>query len=124
MGTPMHVLWECPAVQRFWVHVMDTVSDLVGRRFAVEPALLLLHDDSRFKITETERKLWLAGMTAAKKITVSRWLPPHRLSIKHWLQTLLDVICLEWSSATIYNARPRTVEMWEKAAEDVKRPLS
>ncbi len=84
----------------------------------MEPALLL-NDDYRFKITETERKLWLAGMTTAKKIKVSR-----SITIKHWLQTLLDVIYRECLSARINNAKPRTLEMWEKAAEDVKRLLS
>lgn len=65
VGTLMHVLWECPDVQRFWVNVMDKLSGLVRRRFPMEPDLLLLNDVSRFKITETERKLRLAGMTAA-----------------------------------------------------------
>ena len=91
-GTLMHVLWECPDVQRLWVKVVDKVSDLVGMKLPLEPALLLLNDDSRIKIAEIERKLWLAGMTAAKKIIVLRWLPPHQLSIKHWLQALLEVI--------------------------------
>ena len=122
MGTLMHVLWECPDVQRFQVKVVDKVSDLVGRKFPLEPALL--NDDSRFKIAEIERKLWLAGMKAAKKIIVFRWLPLHQLSVKYWLQTLLEVIYLEWSSAHINNAKPRTLEMWKKAAEDVKKLLS
>ena len=85
MGALMHVLWECPDVQRFWVKGVDRVSDLVGMKLQLEPALLLLNDDSRLKITEIERKIGLAGMTAAKKIIVMRWLPPHLLSIKHWL---------------------------------------
>ena len=63
-------------------------------------------------------------MTAAKKIIVLRWLPPHRLSIKHWLQALLEVIYLEWSSARINNAKLRTLKIWKKAAEDVKKLLS
>lgn len=30
-------------------------------------------------ITQKTCKLWLAGMTAAKKLVVQRWLPPHDL---------------------------------------------
>ena len=123
-GTLLHVLWECPDVQRFWVKVVDKMSDLIGRKFPLDPALLLLNDDSRSKIAEVERKLWLAGMTAAKKIIVLRWLPPHQLSIKHWLQALLEVIYLEWSSARINNSKPQTLQMWGKAAEDVTKLLS
>ena len=123
MGTLLHVLWECPDVQSFWGKVVDKMTVLVGKKFSLEPALLLLNDDSRFKITEIERKLWLAGLTAAKKIVVLRWLPPHRLSIKHWLQTLLEVIYLEWSSARINNVKLKTLVMWEKAAGDVKKLL-
>lgn len=124
MGTLMHVLWVCPDVQRFWVKVVDKVSDLIGRKLPLEPALLLLNDDSRFNIAEVERKLWLASMTAAKKMIVLRWLPPHQLSIKHWLQALLEVIYLEWSSARINNSKSQTLQMWKKAAEDVKTLLS
>ena len=50
MGTLMHVLWECPDVQRFWVKVVDKVSVLIGRKLTLELAFLLLNDDSRFKI--------------------------------------------------------------------------
>jgi len=124
IGTLMHVLWECLDVQMFWVKVVDKVSDLIGRKLPLDPALLLLNDDSRFNISEVERKLRLAGMTAAKKIIFLRWRPPHQLSMKHWLQALLEAIYLEWSSARINNSKPRTLEMWKKAAEDVQTLLS
>lgn len=124
VGTLMHVLWECPDILRFWIKVTDEVSAQVENKLPLDPALLLLNDDSRFKIPEVKRKLWLAGMTAAKKMIVLRWLPPHQLSIKHWLQVLLEVIYLEWSSPRTNNSNPRTLEMWKKAAEDVKTLLA
>ena len=40
--------------------------------------------------------------------------------MKHWLQTLLEGIYLEWLSARINNSNLQMLEMWEKAAEDVK----
>lgn len=50
MGTLMHVQWESPDIQRFWVKIVDRLSDLIGRKLQLELALLLLNDDYRFKI--------------------------------------------------------------------------
>ena len=116
----MHILWECPDVQRFWRNVVEKVSMLVGRQLPLSPALLLLNDDSNCKMSERGRKLWLASMTAAKKLIVLRWLPPHQLSTRRWLQNLLEVVFLELSSARINGARTQTLEMWSTAAERTK----
>lgn len=54
-----------------------------GNKDAVDPLLHLILDNSRFSMTTKVSKIWLAGITAAKKLVVQRWLPPHELLVKH-----------------------------------------
>lgn len=110
-------MWNCPDVVSFWSNVVDIISTLTNIDFPMDPALHLLLDDSRFPITEKTRKLWLAGITAAKKLVVQRWLPPHDLSIKHWIYTLLDILYMELSSARVNHAKEATVNNWLNGIE-------
>lgn len=53
--------------------------------------------------------MWLAGLTAAKKINVQVWLPPHNFSYEHWLYTFFffkDILFLERSSAKVKWCNP------------------
>lgn len=124
LGTFMHVLWECPEVQRFWTNAMKELSGLIGKQIPLDPVLLLLNDDSKFELVERQRKLWLAGLTATKRMIVLRWLPPHHLSMTHWLRTFLEVIHMEWSSARVNGAKAQTLLMWNNAADRLKNMLS
>lgn len=84
MGTFLHMVWECEEVHAFWHTIAATVSNLIGKSIPVDPIIWLLNDDSKLELTERQRKIWLAGSTAAKKMIVQRWLPPHSLS-SGWL---------------------------------------
>ncbi|CAM4652875.1 unnamed protein product [Leuciscus chuanchicus] len=63
------------------------------------PCLLLLNDTSSLKLTINNRRLLLAGLTAAKKMIVCRWKPPHTLSMRKWLASYRDIVQLELSTA-------------------------
>lgn len=71
-------------------------------------------------MNERSRKIWLAGLTATKKIIVQVWVPPHNLAHKHWLNTLLEILFLELSSARINGATPRTTQTWNNGISRVQ----
>lgn len=123
VGTLMHSLWDCPDVFLFWGKVIKLLSSLTNISLPVDPLLHLLLDDSRLPMTMKARKLWLAGITTAKKLVVQRWLPPHDLSVKHWLHAFLDILYLELSSARVNHANPSTVQNWLKGIRETKRLL-
>ena len=60
VGTFLHMVWERGDVN-------DILSALVGQEIPVDPAVLLLNDDSNLNLTGKQRKMWLAGLTSAKK---------------------------------------------------------
>lgn len=120
VDTLVHMLWDCPDVQKFWDRVLDVLYKASRICIPKDPVILLLNDNSQFPLCEKVRKFWLAAMTAAKKSLVQRWKPPHDLSIKHWLHSLLEILYLELSSARTNHANPRTVSMWENWISTVK----
>lgn len=68
----MHMVWKCEKVCEFWEKITSVLSDMIGKDIPVQPAVLLLNDDSNLGFTELQRKIWLAGLTSAKKIIVQR----------------------------------------------------
>ncbi len=85
VGSFAHVVWECPGILDLWEKVVSNIAALTGVQLPMEPALHLLNDDSQLSLVETTHKIWLADLTAAKKIVVQRWKPPHDISRTHWL---------------------------------------
>ncbi len=90
------MLWECPDVQDFWDMVLDVLYKVTGIHFPKDPVLFLLNDNSQFPLNKKDCKFWLAASTAAKKLLVQGWKPPHYLSIKHWLHSLLEILYLDY----------------------------
>ena len=116
-------MWECPGVYDFWGRVVSVLTDLLGTPVPCEPIPLLLNDDSQMTLSEKQRKLWLAGLTAAKKLIVQRWLPPHKLYTKKWLEYFHDVVMLELSTARVNKAKETTLGMWMEAASRIDEML-
>ena len=65
------MVWDCPGVYSFWKRVTSILSKLIGKDIPLQPILLLLNDDSQLQLSEKQRKIMFAGLTAAKKIDSS-----------------------------------------------------
>lgn len=116
MGTFLHVVWEGEGVHAFWHTIAATVSNLIGKSIPVDPIIWLLKDDSKLEQPARQSQIWLAGSKAAKIMTVQRQLPPHSLSIQHWLAYFLDIMMLELSTARINKAKIKTIDLWRDSA--------
>lgn len=101
-----------------------TLSNMIDKPVPLEPTLLLLNDDSHLGLNEKQRKVWLAGLTAAKKLIVQRWLPPHKLYARKWLEYFQDVVMLELPTAQVNKARSSTLDSWKRAASAITDLLS
>lgn len=86
----MHMMWDCPSVKTFWSQVARSVSSIVGAAIPYLPNILLLKYDSSLTLIDSHR-VWLSGLTAAKIMLVTRWKPPHKLSITQGVQNFLDI---------------------------------
>lgn len=106
-------------MHEFWGKTTSIISDLIGHQIPVDPIILLLNDDSKLNLFEKQRKIWLAGLTATKKMIAQRWLPPHSLSIHQWLAYFHDIVMLELSAARINKAKSTTLSLWRDAASQI-----
>ena len=123
VGTYMHMFWECPRVQIFWSKVARVLSELFEIQVPCLPQILLLNDDSTLSLPGTQKKVFFAGVTAAKKILVCRWKPPHSLSVKRWKLSFLNVLGLELSIARTNGAKRQSIDALMHAIEMVKSHL-
>ena len=116
----MHTFWECPGVLSFWRQVANTLSHVLEIPIPCLPHVLLLNDDSMLRIPYPNKKVFFAGITAAKKMLISRWNPPHTLLRSKWLYSFLNVLNLELSIARTNGAKKKSIDALVQAIETVK----
>lgn len=119
MGTYIHMFWECSGVRSFWVQIAQVLSDIIGSKIPCLPNVMLLNDDSSLNILG-KKNILFAGLTAAKKILVMRWKPPHVLFLDQWMSLFHSILILETSIARANGAKRETIEALTAAAELVK----
>lgn len=123
VGTFFHLVWECPAVFYFWEVVRNCLSILLNTNIPFSPVVLLLNDMSQLKLRKAQEKVFLAGLTAAKKMIAVRWKPPHSLSYRQWVLSFIDVAYLELSTARVHNAKEETIIVWNQTVVDLQSLL-
>ena len=123
-GSLKHMVWDCPGVYSFWKRVTSILSKLIGKDIPLQPILLLLNDDSQLQLSEKQRKIMFAGLTAAKKLIVQRWMPPYTLHSRKWLFYFHDIVMMELSTSRIHNAKASTIQIWENLANNISELLN
>lgn len=120
IGTFYHMVWECPGVVRFWELVADKLSAMLQVTVPLAPSVLILNELSQLSLQKFQERVFLSGLTAAKKMVATRWKPPHTLTLRQWVLSFLDVVYLKLSMACIYGAKEGTIRLWTQAVEDLK----
>ena len=116
----MHMMWECPGVFSFWFNISDILSHLLQTDIPCLPHILLLNDDSPLNLNFHKKRVLFAGLTAAKKMLIKRWKPPHTLNMSLWKILFYEILLLEISSARAQRAKAEAIENLESAADKVK----
>ena len=120
IGTFFHMVWECPSVLRFWNMVADKLATLLQVNITPSPSLFILNDVSQLQLNGTRTRVFLAGLTAAKKMVATRWKPPHTLTFRHWALTFLDIVYLEMSIARLHGAKEENINIWSNIADEIR----
>ncbi|KAL2081000.1 hypothetical protein ACEWY4_022853 [Coilia grayii] len=120
VGTTMHMFWECTPIQEFWTEVLCVLSELLDINIQPNPCLCLLNVDSQLSLTLTQRKLLMAGFTAAKKAILKHWYLPSLPLKEYWLSSYQYVLALECTTARLNKAKPRTVQAWSSMLQSIQ----
>ena len=119
-GTFLHMFWQCPPVASFWNRVSSHLSDIFPLTIPVSISTLLLNDLSQLLTPGQQKRLILAGLTAAKKLVDMRWKHPDKLSMNNWILAFLDIIYLELSTARVIGVKESKIELWVSVAGKLK----
>ncbi len=92
------MFWECLPVACFWRRISGQLSDILSVPISVTVTTLLLNDLSQLPNPRYQKRLTLAGVTAAKELIAMRWKHPDNLSVINWILTFLHIIYLEEES--------------------------
>ncbi len=83
------------------------------------PDLLFLDGFSGLALSPQQRNLLLAALTAAGRVLVSRWIPPHLVTGRLWGLSLLGIVSVELSAARVHGAEASTLGTWSAAFDIV-----
>lgn len=122
-GTFLHMFWDCPMIQPFWKYVIVMLHDLTGLYLDLDPCLLLLNDDSKYQFSLGDKRVLMAGFTAAKKAILQQWITPDTNLKQFWIVSFHYIVCLECTTAKINKAKTTTVNTWMNIASALKELL-
>ncbi len=108
----MHMFWDCPRIAFLWSLVQDLLSDLLKTPIQKDPLLFLLLDDSSLSLSVNQKRILSASLTAAKKVILKLWFDPSTPVRLTWMSYLLDIACLECTTAKIHGATRKTIQFW------------
>lgn len=120
LGTFFHMVWECPRVAEFWKRVAEMLSNILSKTIPYLSEVLLLNDISNLELCVKQKRLWLAGLTAAMRLIACRWKAPHSVTIQRWLLDLIDVASMEQWAANTHQAKRGNISHWKQAITIIK----
>uniref|UniRef100_A0A3B1ICK8 Reverse transcriptase domain-containing protein n=1 Tax=Astyanax mexicanus TaxID=7994 RepID=A0A3B1ICK8_ASTMX len=123
LGTFLHYFWFCNEVNKFWRRISMDLTALLNHNVPCSALVFLLNDFSSLTISVQQKRLLLCALTAAKKVLVNRWNPPHHVSRHQWILTALDIISMELSVARMHGAKQRTIIAWKDALQAMEALL-
>ncbi len=109
IGTYLHFFGECSALSLFWSPLAHDIPFLLEKDGVLMPDLFFLNNFSELALSPQQRNLLLAALTAAKKMLVSRWVPPHLMTRRVWGLSLLGIVSI-LSVARIHGAKTKTLK--------------
>lgn len=83
----LHVAWLCPAVEKFWRHIFQLLTDITGLLIAPDPLLALLGYTKPLR--KGVRKLVAMGLLLAKRRIAIRWMRGPAPTIAEWDRDML-----------------------------------
>ena len=122
-GTYLHMIWECPGVAALWKEVAQTLSEILNINIPYSIKTLLLNDSSDLELSVKQKRVWLAGLTAAKRLIAMRWKNPHPFTKQKWLIDFLDITNMEHCIASTHRAKEDNIKLWKDTEQKIKNWL-
>lgn len=112
IGTFYHMTWECAGVKHLWKMVTNNLSVIQKISVPLSPSLLLLNNPQHLNFNRLNKRVFLAGLTDAKKMIATRWKHQTLLTRRQWLLSFIDIGYLELSTACSHGAKEESIRLW------------
>ena len=114
------MMWECPPIRQFWDEVTTTMSNATGHTIPTSPSVLLLNDFTGLDLPIIYQRWLLLALTAAKRMLAQRWVAPHTISHRKWIEDTIDLANLEMSVARMHRAKLSNINLWKPLIEKLE----
>lgn len=113
-GTFLHSTWECNKVQDFWQTVCDTISQIHGIVFPMDPEICLFGNFMNSNLPHSNSiKLSEILLTIAKKCIAVKWKSDVPVPIRMWFSEVNSCIPLEKITYSLRNKTDRFNRIWQ-----------
>lgn len=114
-GTLVHVLWECPEIQKFWSSIHKVIQKIVGQSISFCGRLYILGDPSILSHLPSPLAQWTqTTIMMGRKLIVKDWKGPSVPSFSLWHSSLSQLAALERLSYRLLNKENDFHNKWSR----------
>ena len=115
VGTLVHMLWDCPAVQGFWREVQDYIHTILTEEIPFAPTLYVLGDPAALEELSHYDAEWVqTALMLGRKLIVMKWKDPNAPTAAEWYIQLGKLAALERLSFRLLNRVEVYMQKWER----------
>ena len=109
----LHSFALCPRIQRYWIRVFETLSDILNSRIDPDPVLIILNiSDSTSVLSRAQQQLLSYGLITAKKLILTHWKQEEAPTFTHWLNEMASTLHLERIRYSLKNRQRQFDKIW------------
>lgn len=95
-GNLVHMFFSCPAIQAFWMRVIERISEILGEKIKPTPTLCILNKLHTTIKIRSQKLNWLkVAITTAKRVILRHWKSQESPSYEEWFLTLTETASFE-----------------------------
>lgn len=116
-----HALWSCIHIQRFWVEVINCLSEILNLDIPLCPVIALLNNTTSLGVSKHLKSFISIALTLAKKTILINWKNRTEISKTQWLAFVTDYSNLEKLTSSLKNKIKIYEDTWTPFLQYLKQ---
>lgn len=120
-GTLMHMLWDCPRIQEFWVGISAQIERIQRHKIPFSPSLFVLGDPSLLRDLSPSDAEWIQTvLRLGRKLIMCEWKASEAPSVNSWFSQLGHLAALEKLTFRLMNKVDLYMLKWNNWETHIK----
>lgn len=94
-GDPIHLLWSCPKLHRYWAAVANTINSVFHVTIPYEPTRCILGILDDLPLTDLQKTAVNRALFQARKLLLLQWKSVRAPAHKDWVSSMGHTLRLE-----------------------------